>query len=120
MSSAKQYNLPPSIIFDETVTVAGAYTDPTEIFNKDNVTYQVKWDGTMAGFIYVMVCSDYNKNTDIGSWNYLTLSPQPLITYGQDSWTIELNQIGSKWVRLELAPDSGEADIQVIITGKAI
>jgi len=119
MSSAKQYNLQPALIFDETVS-GDVETDPTEILNKDNITYQVVWDGTLAAIISVLISSDYNKNTGEGWWDPLPLNPVPTIATGQDSWTIDLNQLGSKWCKLQIAASGGSADVQVTITGKAI
>lgn len=117
--SAKQYNLQPSKIFDATVS-ASTETDPTQIMNKDNVVYQLIWTGTLNASFAVHVSSDHDKLGVTPSWDVLPLDPAPVASGSAGSWTIDLNQIGSKWAKLVITRNSGSGNLKVYVSGKAI
>lgn len=119
--SAKQYNLQPSVVFEEASVSASKTSDATEVLNKDNLTYQLLWTGTLAGTFDIQVSSNYDPNKpSLASWDSLPLTSVPTAAGSPDSWTVDLNQLGSKWVRCAFTRVSGTGNLKMIISGKAI
>lgn len=121
MSSSKQYNLQPSLVINEDSVAGDVRSLVTEVLNKDNITYQLKWDGDLDALFEVHVSSDYNPNNPSAAhWDSLPLDPAPTASGSADTWTIELNQIGSKYVSLFVVYNSGTSNLQAYVSGKAI
>lgn len=121
MSSAKQYNLQPHKVINEASLSASKTSEITEIFNKDNIIYQCIWGGTLAGTFDVQVSSDYvSTPTPAGTWDSLPLSPVPTASGSPDSWTIDLNQLGAKYIKIVFNRSGGSGSLKVYISGKGI
>lgn len=121
MSSAKQYNLQPYLVINESSLSTSKTSEITEIFNKDNITYQLVWTGTLNGTFAVQVSSDYDShNPSDAHWDVLPLSPTPTASGSAGSWTIDLNELGSKHIKIIFTRVSGTGSLKARIMGKAI
>lgn len=121
MSSAKQYNLQPSKVIDEATVSADVTSSITEIMNKDNIVYQIKWTGTLNIAFDVQVSSNYDpRNASAASWDSLPLLPAPAATGSAGSWTIDLSELGSKYIKLFCDYSSGSGALEAWISGKAV
>jgi hypothetical protein len=120
MSSAKQYNtLPVQII--PTQAVSGNVTSlPTNVFYKDNVGIQLVWTGTLAGTFSAQVSFDYNKDTGIGTWTSLPLSPAITASGTPDNAVIELNQTTAPYIRVVFTYSSGSGNLTGILAAKGV
>lgn len=120
MSSAKQYNLPPSVVVP-TQAVSGNVTSlVTNIFNKDNIGYQLVWTGTLAGTFAVQVSADYSPVTTIGTWTSITLNPVPTAAGSPDNAYIDITQISAPYIRVVFTYSSGSGNLTGTIVAKGV
>lgn len=125
-SSPKQYDLPPYPVIP-TQAVSGNITSlVTDIFHKDNITYQFVWTGTVAGSFAVQTSLDFKPNpsyTNLTPLNAGTWDTVPLTGAAAGgvagSGTIELNQLGANYSRVVFTYISGSGNLTVTVTGKA-
>lgn len=110
----------PHLVIDEESLSTSIDSDVTEIMFKDNITYQISWGGTLLGTFDVAISSDYDKlNPSAATWDSLPLSPAPVAAGAPDSWTIDLSQLGSKFIKLSFTRTSGSGFLKARISGKA-
>lgn len=121
MSSAKQYNLPPSIVIPTTaITNQNVTSSVTNIFNKDNIGYQFVWTGTVAGTFAVQVSIDYNPVTGVGTWDALPLNPTPTASGSPGSWFVDITETSAPFIRAVFTYTSGSGNLTGSIVGKGI
>ncbi len=121
MSGNKANQLPPyQIIKTQSVSSGSITSDVSNIYLKDNVTLQCIWDGTLAGSFDVQSSVDYNENSGSGEWDSLPLSPAPAANGSPNHGTIELNQLGAKWLRVVFTQSAGSGNLTVYVMGKVV
>lgn len=121
MSSAKQYNLPPSVVIPkQLVTAANVTSLVTNIFFKDNVGYQVVWDGTLGGTFDVQISADYNADTRVGTWTSITLSPVPTAAGSPSNAYVDITQISAPFIRIVFNYSSGSGNLTGTIVAKGV
>lgn len=121
MSSAKQYNLPPFQNIPTQAVSSGTVTSSvTNIYNKDNISIEFDWDGTLAGTFDIQVSNTYNPNAGTGTWTSLTLSPAPIAAGSPSSIFLDLNQLGASYIRSVFTWSSGSGNLTGTISAKAI
>lgn len=120
MSSVKQYNLRPYDVISATAVIADVISEPTDIFNKDNIIYQYEWTGTLVGTFDVQTSLDYNPNTGLGTWDTIPLGVSASAAGTPDSGTIEMNQMSAPWIRTTFTFSSGTGNLSVSISAKAV
>jgi len=126
MSSVKQYNLQPSQVFNGPVT-ATVTSSVTEILNKDNVSYSYVWTGNLVGTFSVQTSNDYMANglstgtppVNAGTWDTVPISGAAAAGTA-DHGTIELNNLGAKYVRTVFTYTSGSGNLTATIVAKAL
>lgn len=119
-SSAKQYNLKPYQVISQTGVSGDVTSAVTNIFFKDNVIYQYVWTGDLAGGFTVETSSDYNENTQSGTWDVVPIDAGAAAAGTADSGTIELNQLSAPYIRTVFTYSSGTGNLTVTISGKAV
>lgn len=129
MSSAKQYNLPVSAVIPLQATSANKTSLVSDIFMKDNVTYQYLWTGTLNGSFVVETSLDYVPNSNgnpqssplnAGTWDTVPIGSGAVAVGSPDHGTIELNNLGPRYVRTRFVYSSGSGNLTVNIVGKAV
>lgn len=119
MSSAKQYNLKPYDIINQSVS-ADVTSLVTNIYNKDNIGIQIVWTGTLVGDFLVQVSANYDDNTLAGTWTAITLDPEVSAAGSANDAYIDINQISAPYMRVFFDRTSGSGTIRATITGKGI
>lgn len=122
MADNKATNLYPYIVIPTQAVSSGTVTSAvTDIFTKDNPTYQFIWDGTLAGTFDVQTSLDYNYTSGYaGHWDSLSLSSTPAAAGSPSHGTIEINQAGSRYIRVVFTWTSGSGNLSGYVMGKAI
>lgn len=94
---------------------------------RDTITYQFVWARQSSTTFGIQVSSNYSPGlpqnpgqANSGNWDDLTLSPTPT-SYNSTSYTVNLNQIGSPWVRfIATTTSSGTALLTATVTAKSL
>lgn len=104
-----------------TVDVTSAVTS---IQYADDIYLQLVWTGTPNGTFNVQVSNSYEQDnwgniTSTGSWDSVTLSPQPVAAGAPGSWSINLSNLGSPWIRVTYTHSSSTGTLNGWISTKA-
>ena len=91
----------------------------------DNIAVQLNFTGTPTGTFEIQVSLDYDQDNqqnilNAGTWVPMTLSPSPIANGSSDKIVIELNQLGSPWLRIVYNRTSGSGTLNAYITAKMI
>ena len=115
-------SLPPyQIINAQSMTGTNVITSSiTDIRNIDNVALELVWTGTPTGTFSVQCSIDYNPQLQAGTWTALTLSPSPAASGSASSALIDLNQLGSPYIRVQYTNASSTGTLNGWIAGKAV
>ena len=109
---SKKASVNPYMLFTNESMVTSLTSEWMDIRNSDNCAFQIVWTGSPVGVFGVQVSSD--------ATNYTTISLSPSITASGsgDTAIIEMNQMGSNYIRLYYTRTSGTGAVTASITAK--
>lgn len=129
MGSPKQHNLLPFPIIP-TQAVSGDVTSlVTDLYNKDNVSIQYVWTGTLSGSFSVQTSNDYVPNPNgglsavplnAGNWSTVSIGSGAVALGSADNGTLDMNELSARYLRTIFTYTSGTGNLTATIVGKAI
>lgn len=123
MANEKATNLLPTTagFMPKALVSSGTVTSQVmDMYTKDNPTLQFIWDGTLGGTFDVQTSLDYNPNTGVGEFDSLLLGSTPTAGGSPNHGTIEMNQLGARWLRVVFTWVSGSGNLTGWVMGKGI
>jgi hypothetical protein len=125
--AAKTFIKPYKVLSSGDMSQSSLTSSITSIQGVDNVVYQFIFTGTPTGVFTIEVSTDYapgvgpnSEPANPGHWVTLPVTPA-LVASGTDgSVFVDLNQMGSPYIRAVYTRTSGTGVLNIIITAKAI
>lgn len=107
-------------------SMTGNLTSPAvNIQYLDNTGIELDWSGTPVGTFNVQVSISYTQDsqgniTNAGTWNNITLNPQPAATGSAGSYYIEVNQTSATWIRVTYTAGSSTGTLNGYVSSKEV
>lgn len=100
-------------------------SEVVEIQQQDNISVQLKWTGTPTGTFEFQVSNNYLKDPignvqNPGDWITLAVTPAITASGSPDDALVDLNQMGSSFLRVVFTRSGGTGVLNVWVTGKGI
>lgn len=113
------------MVTDGNMSLASITSNPTNIAYMDNIVVQLNFTGTPVGTFEIQVSIDYEQDDqgnvlNTGNWTALALSPNPAAAGSAATIFLDLNQMGSMWVRVKYTRTSGTGTLNAFIAAKML
>lgn len=119
---AEKNFLHKQVITNQPMTGTSTITSQiTNIRGMDNVFYDIQFTGAPTGTFTISVSSSYDPQTNPNAiFIPLTLPTTPVASGAAGQIGIDLNQMGSQWIKLSYTNSSGSGVLNAYISAKAI
>ena len=126
--AVKNVNLPYQIMSSATMVAQNTLTSSaSNIMYHDSVAVSFAWSGNPTGTFQIQGSLDYNPGTpqsggqaNSGTWNNLTLSPQPTAGSGSATYLVNMNQLAFPWLRIQYTNSTGSGVLSACICSKSL